>query len=87
LRDESKERLHRRLNIPPKRAQYSSKEAQQSQDSSQFSSYDAYVRPNYGVSASVVYHASSNQVGIPKKFVVYIDLKAENTHGTFHLIG
>ena len=35
--------------------------------------------PNYGVSASVrvVYHASSNQVGISQKFVEYIDLKVE----------
>ena len=44
-------------------AQYSSEKAQLSKDSSRFSSYEAYVLPNYGVSASVrvVYNASSNQ--------------------------
>ena len=70
-------------------AQYSSEEAQLSKDSSKFSSYEAYVLPNYGVSAGkrvvyevsasvrIGYHASSNHVGIPQKFVVSFDLKAE----------
>ena len=70
-------------------AQYSSEEAQLSKDSSKFSSYEAYVLPNYGVSAgkravyevsasvSIGYHASSNHVGIPQKFDVSFDLKAE----------
>ena len=86
------------LNIPPKRLNHSTQrgrrreeeeEAQLSKDASKFSSYEAYVLPNYGVSAgkrvvyevsasvSIGYHASSNHVGIPQKFVVSFDLKAE----------
>lgn len=79
-------------------AQLSSKEAQLSEDSSKFSSYEAYVLPNYGVSVSkhvygvlasvnIGYKALSNHIGIPKIIVVSLDLKAENTHETFHLIG
>lgn len=54
--------------------------------------------PNYGVSVSkhvygvlasvnIGYKALSNHIGIPKIIVVSLDLKAENTHETFHLIG
>ena len=44
-------------------AQNFSEKAQLSKDSSRFSSYEAYVLPNYGVSAGVrvVYNTSSNQ--------------------------
>lgn len=69
-----------------------------SKDSSKFSSYEAYVLPNYGVSVSkhvygvlasvnIGYKALSNHIEIPKIIVVSLDLKAENTHETFHLIG
>ena len=89
---------HKGVSYSSEEAQLSSKEAQLSKDSSKFSSYEAYVLPNYGVSVSkhvygvlasvnIGYKALSNHIGIPKIIVVSLDLKAENTHETFHLIG